>query len=105
MLTVSVRPYYIPREFSHVLVTTVDVPPSADAKDAANVISSHMHDLEISAPGAFKIITCDFNHCPLKTSTMNYFHHVKCSTRKERILDQCYTKVQDAYTAVSLPPL
>ena len=27
------------------------------------------------------------------------------ATRKDRILDQCYTNVQDAYTVVSLPPL
>lgn len=36
---------------------------------------------------------------------MNYFQHVKCATRKDRILDQCYTNVEDAYTSVSLPPL
>ena len=29
---------------------------------------------------------------------------MKCSTQTDRILDQCYTNVQDAYTAVSLPP-
>ena len=69
------------------------------------MISSHMPDLETSAPDAFKIITGDLFHCSPKTSTMNYFKLVKCSTWKERILEQCYTKVQDAYTAVSLPPL
>ena len=100
LLTVSVRLYYIPREFSHVLIITVYVPLSANAKDAANAI-----DLETSAPNAFKIITSDFNHCSLKTSIINYFQHVKCVTRKDRILDQCYTNVKDAYTSVSLPPL
>ena len=34
--------YYIPRESSHVLITTVYVPPSASAKDAANAISSRV---------------------------------------------------------------
>ena len=82
LYTVSVRPYYLPREFLHVFVTHVYVSPHANAKDAANVISSHMHDLETSAPDAFKINTGDFNHCSLKTSTMNYFQH-------DRTLDQC----------------
>ena len=83
------------------------MPPSANTRDAANVISSHMHDLETSAPdiGLYKIITGDFNHCSLKTSTMDYFKHVKCSTRKDCTLDQCNTNVQDASAAVSLPPL
>ena len=98
LFTVSVRPYYIPREFSHVLITTVYVPPSANAKDAANAISSHVIDLETSAPD-------DFNHCSLKTSIINYFQHVKCATRKDCILDQCYTNVKDANTSVPLPPL
>ena len=31
--------------------------------------------------------------------------HVKCSTRRNNIFDQCYTNVQDVYTAVSLPQL
>ena len=39
LLTVSVRPYYIPREFSHVFVSTVYMPPSANAKGAANSVS------------------------------------------------------------------
>ena len=83
------------------------MPPSTNAKDAANAISSHVFDLETSAPDAFKIIiiTGDFNHCLLKTSIINYFQHAKCATRKERILDQCYTNVKDANTSVPLPPL
>ena len=96
---------YIPREFSHVLVTIIYMPPSANTKDAENVISSQMHDLETSAPDAFKIITGDFNHGSLKTSTISCFQHMKCSSQKDCILDQCYTNVQDAYTSVSLPPL
>ena len=74
LLTVSVRPYYIPREFSHVFVSTVYMPPSANAKDAANTISSHVIDLETSAPDAFKIITGDFNHCSLKNQSSTIFN-------------------------------
>ena len=73
MLTVSVRPYYIPREFSYVLVTTVYVPTSANVNDVANVINSHIHYLETSALSAFEIITSDCNHRSLTTSTMSYF--------------------------------
>ena len=39
--------YYIPRESSHVLITTFYVPPSVSAKDAANVTSSHVITLKL----------------------------------------------------------
>ena len=39
--------YYIPRESSHVLITTIYVPPSVSAKDAANVTSSHVITLKL----------------------------------------------------------
>ena len=73
MLTVSVRSFNTPREFSHILVTDVYVPPSANAKAAANVISSHMHDLKLQPPYTLKIITGDFNRSSLKTSITSYF--------------------------------
>ena len=70
LLTVSVRPYYIPREFSRVLITTVYVPPSANAKDTANAISSHVIDLETSAPDAFKITILITVHLKHQSSTI-----------------------------------
>ena len=59
ILAVGIHPHYLPREFSHVLVTVVYVPPSADAKEAADTIASHMHDLDDRVPNAIKIITGD----------------------------------------------
>ena len=54
ILTVGIPPYYLPREFSHVLMY---VPPSTDAKEATDTIASHVHDLDDRAPDAIKIIT------------------------------------------------
>ena len=104
LLTDSVRPYYIPQRFSHVLITTVYARQSANAKNAAKVISSHVIDLVTSAPDAFKMITGDFNHCSLKTAIINYFQHVKCATQKDHILDQCYTNVKDTYRYLCVSP-
>ena len=104
LLTDSVRPYYIPQKFSHVLITTVYARQSANAKNAAKVISSHVIDLVTSAPDAFKMITGDFNHCSLKTAIINYFQHVKCATQKDHILDQCYTNVKDTYRYLCVSP-
>ena len=83
MLAVSIHPYYLQREFSRVLVTTVYVPPSADAKEAADTIASHVHDLDDRAPDAINIITGDFNNCDLGTTLPNYQKYVTCATRKD----------------------
>ena len=52
ILTVNARPYYLPREFPHVLVVSVYIPPSANAKAAAELIAAHVHDLDTTAPDA-----------------------------------------------------
>ncbi|KAK7498642.1 hypothetical protein BaRGS_00010019, partial [Batillaria attramentaria] len=38
VLSVSLRPYDIPREFSHVLLTVVYVPPSTNSTVAADLV-------------------------------------------------------------------
>ncbi|KAI3363965.1 hypothetical protein L3Q82_001559 [Scortum barcoo] len=40
LLAVSMRPYYLPREFTHALVVVVYVPPSANADAACDVLLS-----------------------------------------------------------------
>ena len=38
LMAISMRPYYIPREYSHVLLFVVYIPPSANAEVACDVI-------------------------------------------------------------------
>ena len=57
ILTVGVWHYHLPREFAHVTVTTMFVPPSANVRAAADILSSHVHDLDSSAPCAVKLFT------------------------------------------------
>ena len=68
------------------LVTTVCVPPSADAKEAADTIASHMHDLDDRVPDAIKIIMGDFNHCDLRTTLPHYQQYITCATHKDRTI-------------------
>lgn len=105
ILTVSARPYYLPRELSHVLVTAIYVPPSANIKDAADIITSHVHDLETSSPDALKILTGDFNHCTLEKSIPGFYQQVSCKTRDDNTLDLLYCNIKDAYVSHPLPPL
>ena len=39
ILTVSARPYYLPREFSHMLVTNMNIPPSAKSNQSLEMLT------------------------------------------------------------------
>ncbi|KAK7460352.1 hypothetical protein BaRGS_00038910, partial [Batillaria attramentaria] len=58
-----------------------------NAKDAADHIASHVHDLDTSAPDAVKIVTGDLNYCSLKKVLPGYHQQVTCTTRGDRTLD------------------
>ncbi len=50
LLAVGLRPYYLPREFSHVVMVTVYVPPSANPTSACDVIHSAIARLQTVNP-------------------------------------------------------
>ncbi|KAJ8049182.1 hypothetical protein HOLleu_01805 [Holothuria leucospilota] len=62
-LTVSLRPYYLKREFSHVIVHTVYVPNRSVSRPAGLELADIIHEVEAAAPDALTIINGDFNHC------------------------------------------
>ena len=64
-LTVGLRPYYLPREFPQLFVTTVYIPTRADVNNAAATISRTVQNLERQSPDAVQLIMGDFNGCSL----------------------------------------
>ncbi|KAI4877531.1 hypothetical protein NFI96_027122, partial [Prochilodus magdalenae] len=50
LLAVGLRPYYLPREFSHVVVVAVYIPPSANPTSACDVIHSTIARLQTQHP-------------------------------------------------------
>lgn len=62
LLAVSMRPYYLPREFSQVIAITTYIPPSADAAAACELLHSVVSQLQTSHPQALLLISGDFNH-------------------------------------------
>ncbi len=102
-LSIICRPFYLPREFTSILVSAVYIPPQADT----SVALSNLHD-EISGyvnkhPDAACIITGDFNKANLKKVLPNFHQHISCPTRGLNTLDHCYTPLNNAYKAHSLP--
>lgn len=105
LLAVSCRPYYLPREFSNIIVLVVYIPPSANAKHATDTICKVAHDLQCRSPDALTIINGDFNHCTLSSSLPSFRQFVTCPTRKDRTIDLFYANVKESFSSTALPPL
>ncbi|XP_042070768.1 voltage-dependent N-type calcium channel subunit alpha-1B [Haplochromis burtoni] len=105
LCAVGLRPYYLPREFSHVILVAVYVPPSANPTAACDTIHSAIARLQTQHPSAFIVISGDFNHVSLDNTLPTFKQYVDCPTRGEKTLDLLYANVKDAYSSSSLPPL
>ena len=72
---------------------------------AANQIADCVHRHLQNKPGAPILLLGDFDHCSLNKSLPGFYQYMKCNTRNNYVLDQCYGNVKDAYTARAKPPL
>lgn len=105
VLVVSLRPYYLPREFSHAVAVTVYIPPKEDPKVACDVIQRTVTRIQSQHSNALIILSGDFNRVDVGPSIDGFTQYVDCLTRDNAILDLCYVSVKSAYTVVALPPL
>lgn len=105
LLSLSMRPMYLPREFPQIFVTVVYVHPKANEENASELISQSVHKLQSLSPDAPNLVLGDFNHCSLDKSLRSFYQYVSCPTRKNRILDKCYGSIKNAYKSISFPPL
>ena len=105
LLCLSLRPFYLPREFGNIVICAVYIPPSANAARAASRIADCVHNQMKQTPGAPVLVLGDVNHCRLEISLPGFHQYVKCGTRKSNVLDKCYCNINNAYRAKPLPPL
>lgn len=105
LLCLSMRPFYLPREFGNIIICGIYVPPSGNAARAAEQIHDCVQQQIQRTPSAHVFILGDFNHCKLELILPGFEQYIKCCTRDNRILDKCYGIVKRAYVAKSRPPL
>ncbi|KAI4892795.1 hypothetical protein NFI96_002483, partial [Prochilodus magdalenae] len=105
LCVVGMRPYYLPREFTKVVMCAVYVPPSANMDFACDVINSAIARVQNQSPNAFIAVSGDFNHTSLSSCLPTFTQFVKYSTRENRALDLLYANVKAAYNSKALPPL
>ncbi|KAL0199448.1 hypothetical protein M9458_007988, partial [Cirrhinus mrigala] len=104
LLTIMCRPFYLPREFTSVIISAVYIPPQADTDTALCELHEALTQRQAQHRDAALIVAGDFNSANLKRAAPNFYQHITCPTRGDRTLDHCYTTVKDAYKAQSRPP-
>ncbi|KAL0152385.1 hypothetical protein M9458_052108, partial [Cirrhinus mrigala] len=104
LLTIMCRPFYLPREFTSVIISAVYIPPQADTDTALCELHEALTQHQAQHRDAALIVAGDFNSANLKRAAPNFYQHITCPTRGDRTLDHCYTTVKDAYKAQSRPP-
>ncbi len=102
---VKCRPFYLPREFTAIVIVAVYIPPCANAKDALRELYSAISEQQTNNPDGFFIIAGDFNHANLKTVLPKFYQHVNFATSGNNTLDFVYTTEKNAYKAVPRPHL
>ena len=105
LLSISCRPFYLPREFCTIFAVLVDVPPSTNYTVAAETITKHMNEFVNLSPSAPKLLLSDVSGCSLRTYLPTCKHYVTCATRGKKTINLCYCNMKNAYKSPSKPPL
>ncbi len=102
-LSIIYRLFYLPWEFTSIIVTAVYIPPQADTSLALSKLHDELSGNINKHPDAACIIAGDFNKANLRKVMPNFHQHISCPTRGQNTLDHCYTQFKNAYKARSLP--
>ena len=105
LLTSSVRPYFLPREFSHVIFYGVYIPPEANHSCALETLNEEINKHSSNHPNALHLVLGDFNHCTLTSTRPDLHQYITCPTRGDNTLDLCYGQLKNAYKCRKLPAL
>ena len=104
LLTVSLRPFYLPREFGQITVILIYV-PGPDFKTAAERITESFNEAVSRSVDQPVFILGDFNSCDLSPHLPTLQQYITCPTRLNRTIDLCYGNIESAYRPVCRPPL
>ncbi len=104
--TLLCRPFWLPREFTAIIITAVYIPPQANTDQALKELYGNISEQETTHPDAAFVVTGDFNKANL-TIAPKYFQHITINTRGDRILGHCYSPFAlhcYAYKSLPRPP-
>ena len=99
LLAVSMRLYYLPRDFTQVIVHAVYIPP------LLTLLHSVTTSLQAQHPQVLFLISGDFNHASLSSSLLTSTQNVTCHTRENKTLDLFHANSKESYHSSPLAPL
>ena len=105
LLGVVLRPYYLPREFSCVVLLTVYCPPDGCVTSARDTIFSTVASFQTHYPNSLILLNGDFNQVKMGGLLSDFTQYVSCKTRGNNTLDLLYANVRNAYSCAPLPPV
>ncbi|KAL0150804.1 hypothetical protein M9458_053886 [Cirrhinus mrigala] len=80
LLTIMCRPFYLPREFTSVIISAVYIPPQADTDTALCELHEALTQHQAQHRDAALIVAGDFNSANLKRAAPNFYQHITCPT-------------------------
>ena len=100
ILSVSLRPFYLPREFSNINMTIIYAPPDAKAEIVKNEVTNILFDTTSKSPDAISLMCGDLNNFDITAA--NHYQIIDKPTRGDNCLDKFYCNVKNAYTCKTL---
>ncbi len=98
------RPFWLPGEFTAIIITTVYITPQANTDQALKELYGNISEQENAYPNAAFVVTGDFNKANVRTTAPKYFQHITINMRGDCVLDHCYSPFRDAYKSLPRPP-
>ncbi len=98
------RPFWLPREFTAIIIAAVYIPPQANIEQALKELYGNISEQETAHPYAVFGDTGNFNKANFRTIAPKYFQHITINTCGDRLLDQYYSPFRDGYKSLPCPP-
>ena len=107
LLSVSLRPSYLPREFARILLNVEYIPDESFKPQAVPLLSQILSEQASEYPDACIIAAGDFNRASLKYCPPSFtpYQYVVCPTRGDATLDFVYSNIKNAYKCESMAAL
>ncbi len=79
------RPFWLPREFTAIIITAVYIPPQANTDQALKELYGNISEQETAHPDAAFVVKGGTLIKPLQTIAPKYFQHHHHNTRGDRV--------------------
>ncbi len=98
------RPFWLPREFTAIIITDFYIPPQANTDQALKELYGNIREQETAHPDAAFVVTGDCNKANFRTIAPKYVQQITITTCGDCVLDHCYSLFRDAYESLPHPP-